>query len=183
MIVRPARLEDAAACQAVYGHHVLHGVGTFEDPPPTVEAMTERMAAVRGRGLPWLAAEEGGKLLGFAYAAPFRLRAAYGHTVEDAVYVAPDALRRGVGRALLGSLVKGCEAARLDLRQMVALVGDSGNAASIGLHEALGFHRAGLFAGVGRKHDRWLDVVMMQRPLKERAEEPPRGPGLDLGGA
>ena len=166
MIVRAAAAEDAAAVQAIYAHAVLHGTGTFEEVPPTVEEMIARMADVAARGLPWLVAEVDGRVVGFAYAAPFRLRSAYRHTAEDAVYIAPDFHRRGAGIALLQALIATCEAAEdLNLRQLVALIGDSGNAGSIGLHQAVGFHHAGLFEGVGRKHDQWLDVVFMQRPL------------------
>ena len=175
MSIRPANLEDAPAIQAIYAHHVLHGVATFEEVPPEVEEMAARMIDVRDRGLPWLVAVEAGEVLGFAYAAPFRLRSGYRHTVEDAIYLAPHAQGRGVGRALLTALIAACEAAEaLDLRQMVALVGDSGNAGSLALHASAGFRRAGLFEAIGRKHGRWVDVVFMQRTLNEGAASTPR---------
>ena len=141
--------------------------------------MALRLEAVRGRGLPYVVAVADG-VVGFAYAGPFRPRAAYRYTVEDSVYVAPDQHGRGVGRALLGEVVARCEA--LGLRQMVAVIGDSGNAASIGLHRSLSFELKGVTEAVGFKHGRWLDVVWMQRSLNVGAAEPPAGPGLDLEG-
>ena len=181
MILREARVADAPALAAIYGHHVLHGFGTFEETPPGVEEMAARLSAVLGRGLPWLAAEADGVVLGYAYAGPFRLRAAYRYTVEDSVYVAPEAVGRGVGRALLAELIARCEA--LGLRQMAAVIGDSENAASIGLHGALGFEMRGVLPALGFKHGRWVDVVWMQRALGLGASAAPSAPGLDLGGA
>jgi len=163
MIIRPVRPSDVGAVADIYGHHALHGLGTFEEEPPTPADMAARIAEVEARGLPYLVAEEG-EVLGFAYAAPFRLRSAYRFTVEDRVYIAPTAIRRGVGKALLAGLIERCEA--LDLRQMIAVIGDSANAGSIGLHAALGFEHAGLGKSLGYKHDRWVDIVWMQRALK-----------------
>ena len=181
MILRQAGATDAAALAEIYGHHVLHGLGTFEETPPGAEEMATRLAAVLGRGLPWLVAEADGALLGYAYAGPFRLRAAYRYTVEDSVYVAPDAVGRGLGRVLLTEVIARCEA--LGLRQMAAVIGDSSNAASIGLHSALGFEMRGVLPALGFKHGRWVDVVWMQRALGVGASAAPSAPGLGLGGA
>ena len=178
MIVRDALPADAAACQAIYAHHVLHGVGTFEETAPTVEEMARRIAEVGDRGLPWLLAEEGGVVRGYAYAAPFRLRAAYRYTVEDSIYLAPDAVGKGVGRALLGHLIGRCEA--MGLRQMVARIGDSANAASIGVHRACGFDHRGTTPALGFKHGRFVDVVWMQRALGDGDKTVPEGEGLAL---
>lgn len=161
--VRDARDGDMEAVQAIYGHHVLHGFGSFEEEPPSLDDMKGRRAAVLAAGLPWLVAEIDGRIAGYAYAGPFRARAAYRFAVEDSVYVSPDFPRRGVGRALLSELIARCEAG--PWRQMLAVIGDSGNDGSVGLHRALGFGPAGTFASIGFKHGRWVDVVLMQRPL------------------
>jgi L-amino acid N-acyltransferase YncA len=163
--VRSATALDAPAIAAIYGHHVLHGFGTFEAEPPSAIEIERRTAAVLEAGLPYLVATSGGRVVGFAYAAAFRPRAAYRFTVEDSIYIAPDAVGRGIGRALLSALIVACEA--LGKRQMIAVIGDSGNAASIGLHTALGFRRAGIGTSVGFKHGRWVDIVWMQRPLND----------------
>jgi phosphinothricin acetyltransferase len=173
VILREATLADAPAVAAIYAHHVLHGFGTFEEAPPSAEEMAERMAEVQARGLPWLAAEEDGAVLGYAYAAPYRLRSAYRFTVEDSVYVAADSQGRGVGKALLAELIARCEA--LGLRQMLAVIGDSANAPSIALHRAAGFELRGTAVGVGYKAGRWVDIVWMQRALGGGAERPPEG--------
>ena len=178
MIVRDSTARDAEALAAIYGHHVLHGFGTFEETPPSVEEMAARRAAVVARGLPHLVAEAQGKVLGFAYAGPFRPRAAYRYAVEDSVYVAPDAVGRGVGKAMLQAVLDVCE--RQGLRQVVAVIGDSGNAASIGLHRSLGFEHAGIGKAFGFKHGRWVDIVWMQRALNGGAATPPTMPGLRL---
>ena len=161
--LRPATVADAAAVRAIYAHHVLHGLGTFEETPPSVEEMATRMTALMVDGLPWLLAEADGRAVAFAYATQFRPRSAYRHTVEDSVYVAPDALGQGHGRAALAALIDTCRG--LGKRSMCAVIGDSGNTASIGLHEALGFRRTGIFREIGFKHGRWVDVVFMQRAL------------------
>ena len=178
MIVRATEPRDAAGLAEVYADAVLHGLGTFEEAPPSPAEMEARRAKVAGYGLPHLVAEDGGRVLGFAYAGPFRPRPAYRFTAEDTVYVHPGAKGRGVGRALLAEVVARCEA--MGLRQLVALVGDSGNAASIRLHEALGFERAGLLPGVGHKHGRWVDVVWMRLELNGGAASAPGAAGLDL---
>lgn len=176
--IRPATVADAVAVQAIYAHHVAHGTGTFEEVAPTPEEMAARIASVLDRGLPYLVAEEGGVVLGFAYAAPFRLRSAYRYTAEDSVYVGSGASRRGVGRALLTALVAACEAA--GLRQLMAVIGDSGNAASIAVHRACGFEHAGVATSVGYKHGRFLDVVFMQRALNGGGTRPPDTEGMRL---
>lgn len=180
MIIRGATATDADALASIYGHHVLHGFGTFEEEPPSPAEMEARRAAVAALDLPYLVAEVEGRVLGFAYAAPFRPRAAYRYTVEDSVYVAPDAVGRGVGRAVLGRVVARCEA--LGVRQVVAVIGDSANAASIGLHRGLGFIDAGVGQNLGFKHGRWVDVVWMQKALNGGDQTPPSGPGLKLSG-
>ena len=166
-VVREAADDDVAGVQAVYAHHVLHGLGSFELEPPRVEEMAERRRVIVERGLPYLVAVGSeGEVLGFAYAAPYRVRPAYRSTVEDSVYVAPAALRRGVGRALLDEVVRRCVAA--GARQVVAVIGDSGNRGSVALHAAAGFREVGVLRAVGWKHGRWVDTVIMQRELGVR---------------
>ncbi|MBS0411611.1 MAG: N-acetyltransferase [Proteobacteria bacterium] len=181
MRIRPATEADAAAVAAIYGHHVLNGFGTFEEEPPSVEDMAGRIGAVLARGLPYLVAEdEAGAVIGFAYAGPFRPRAAYRFTVEDSVYIAPEAIGKGVGKALVAVVIRLCEA--MGLRQMVAVIGDSGNAGSIGLHRSLGFKDAGVGRSLGYKHGRWVDIVWMQRDLNAGDGAAPDAAGLDLKG-
>ena len=178
MQVRDATLADMAAVTAIYAHHVLQGLGTFEETPPDGAEITTRWQAVTALGLPWLVAEDEGRLWGYCYATPFRTRAAYRFVAEDAVYVAQDAHRRGVGRALLTELVARCEA--LGLRQLMAVIGDSENTGSIGLHASVGFEPAGAFRSVGWKHRRWLDIILMHKALNGGDVLPPDGPGLPL---
>ncbi len=180
MIIRDSLPADGPALAAIYGHHVLHGLGTFEEVPPNAAEMSARRAAVVARGLPYLAAEAAEGVVGFAYAAPFRLRAAYRYTVEDSIYIAPDRTGGGVGKMLLRAVIDRCET--LGLRQMIAVVGDSGNAASIGLHRALGFEEVGVTPAVGFKHGRWVDIVTLRRALGAGDLTPPSAPGIDLGG-
>lgn len=180
MIVRSATLDDAPALAAIYGDACLHGVGTFEEVPPSPQEMAQRMAAVQARGLPYVVAERDGEVLGLAYAGPFRLRAAYRYTVEDSVYVSPRAKGLGVGRAVLSRVIDDCAA--LGLRQIMAVIGGSGNEGSIGLHTALGFTRQGVITGVGYKFGRWEDIVLMQRPLNGGAGIAPDAAGLELRG-
>lgn len=175
MRLRPAEPGDIGAIQAIYAHHVRTGLGTFEEEPPSTAEMANRCAAVLDRGLPWLVAEDG-EVLGYAYAGPFRTRAAYRFTVEDSVYVADAARGRGVGKALLTAIITQCEA--MGLRQMVGVIGDSGNAPSIALHKALGFELKAVVPAVGWKFGRWVDVVWMQRALGPGASVPPDGPGI-----
>jgi phosphinothricin acetyltransferase len=179
LIIRPAGQGDADSLAEIYGHHVLHGLGTFEEESPGAAEMGRRLAAIAALGLPYLVAEDEG-VLGFAYAAPFRPRTAYRYTVEDSVYVAPRAQGRGVGKGLLAAVIDHCQA--LGLRQMMAVIGDSGNAASIAVHAALGFEAAGVCRAVGFKQGRWLDTVWMQRTLNEGGATLPTQAGLKLGG-
>lgn len=161
--IRDAAEADLPAVQAIYARHVLHGFASFEEVPPETAELAARRAAVLAQGLPYLAAEIEGRLVGYAYAGAYRPRPAYRHTIEDSVYVADGLAGRGIGRALLGTLIERCEAG--PWRQMVAVIGDSGNAASIALHEAFGFRRAGLLQSTGFKLGRWVDTVLMQRAL------------------
>ena len=178
MEIRGATTADAPAIAAIYGHHVLHGLGTFEEEPPSVAEIESRVVAVLDAGLPYLVAISEDRVVGFAYAAPFRPRAAYRYTVEDSIYIAPEAVGRGVGRAVLSAVIDACE--RLGKRQMIAVIGDSGNAASIALHAALGFTRSGVGQSVGFKHGRWVDIVWMQRALNGGDLGTPALDGLEL---
>ena len=180
MIVRPSTEEDSEALAAIYGHDVLYGFGTFEEVPPSPQEMAQRRQAIVERGLPHVVAEDGGRVLGFAYAGLFRPRAAYRFTVEDSVYVAPDAHGRGVGKALLSQVLTACEA--LGLRQVMAVIGDSGNAGSVGLHRSLGFEHVGICRSVGFKHGRWVDTVWMQKPINGGDSTLPSAGGLVLTG-
>jgi len=170
MIIRMATAADAPALAEIYGHHVREGLGTFEEEPPSAAEMAKRLAAVLDKGLPWLVADDG-VVAGYAYAAPFRTRAAYRFVVEDSVYVAPDRMGSGVGKTLLTDVIARCEA--LGMRQMIAIIGDSGNAGSMRLHSSLGFNMVGMAPAVGWKHGRWVDVVWMQRALGQGAGQPP----------
>jgi phosphinothricin acetyltransferase len=180
MLIRSAAEPDAEALAAIYGHHVVHGFGTFEEVPPTPAEMDQRRRGITEHGLPYLVAEQDGRVLGYAYAGPFRARAAYRYTVEDSVYVAPDAMGQGVGRAVLSAVLARCEA--MGLRQAVAVIGDTANLGSIGLHRALGFEHAGVGKSVGFKHGRWVDVVWMQKALNGGDARAPDAPGLTLSG-
>ena len=177
--IRDAHEADLPTIQRIYAHHVIHGFGSFEEVPPDRTDFVRRFAEHCAGGLPYLVAEAAGSVCGYAYAAPFRPRTAYRHTLEDSVYVDPAMTGRGVGRALLRGLIDLCTAR--GYRQMVAVIGDSGNHASIGLHAALGFERAGLLNAVGFKHGRWLDIVMMQRALQADCDVVPvLGRGEDI---
>ena len=161
--LRPSTPADLPAITAIYAEAVLHGTGTFELEPPDLAEMTRRRDDVLGKGLPWLVAERGGQVLGYAYANHFRPRRAYRFCVEDSIYLHPEARGQGVGKLLLAELVGRCEA--LGARQMLAVIGDSANTGSIGVHAALGFEHTGVLKASGWKFDRWLDVVLMQRAL------------------
>lgn len=164
---------DLSAILAIYRHHVLNGFGSFELAAPDIEEMGRRRDTVIGLGLPYLVAEWRGRVAGFAYAGPFRPRPAYRHTVEDSIYVAPDATGCGLGSALLVALIARCEA--LDYRQMVAVIGggEARNAGSVRLHARHGFRMAGQFEGIGFKSGSWVDSVIMQRALGPGAMEAP----------
>lgn len=151
------------AIHAIYSHHVLHGLASFEEVPPSLEEMGRRQAEVVGMGLPYLVAEEAGVLLGYGYCSLYRTRSAYRYSLEDSIYIRQGMQGKGVGKALLGELIRISEA--LNYRQMVAVIGDSANAASIGLHASLGFLRVGILRSTGFKFGRWVDSMLMQRPL------------------
>lgn len=170
--IRDANAADAAAIANLYGYWVLHGTGTFEAVPPTLEDMANRIAAIDRSGMPWLIAEDAnGAFAGYAYASPFRPRTGYRWSVEDSVYVAPERHGKGVGRQLLNALIPRVEAT--GVRQMLAVIGDSANMGSIALHRAAGFQDKGVFKHVGWKFGRWLDIVLMQRELGQSANTPP----------
>lgn len=169
--IRFAQRTDLDAIAAIYGHHVRYGLASFELEPPSVQEMARRFEAATGAGYPYLDAAADARVLGYAYASAFRTRPAYRYTVEDSVYVAPQAAGRGLGKALLQALIAACEARAY--RQMVALIGDSANAASIALHRACGFRDVGILRGTGCKHGRWVDTVLMQRPLGAGDRCPP----------
>ena len=163
LAIRPVEDRDIERITAIYAHHVLTGLGTFELEPPDAAEMRRRREEVTAKGLPYLVAERDGVVLGYAYVAPYRPRPAYRFTVENSIYLAPEAAGRGVGRQLLAELVRRCEALRL--KQMVAVIGDSFNAASIAVHRGAGFEMVGILRQVGFKHGRWVDTVLMQRSL------------------
>jgi L-amino acid N-acyltransferase YncA len=163
MQVRPATSTDLPEIQSIYAFHVLHGTGTFEEEPPSVEEMAERFEKVTSRGWSWLVATDATGVLGYAYYTQFRDRSAYRYCVEDSVYVREDVRGQGVGKALVVRLIQDATAA--GMRQMIAVIGDSENVGSIGVHASLGFHMVGTMRAVGVKFGRWLDVVSMQRPL------------------
>jgi phosphinothricin acetyltransferase len=169
--LRPARPEDLPAIHSIYAHHVLHGLASFEEQPPSLQELERRYRDITERGLPYLVADFGGVLAGYGYCAPYRERSAYRYSLEDSVYVRPDMLGRGVGSALLSELIRRCE--ELGYRQLIAVIGDSGNVASIGLHAACGFLRVGTLRSVGFKFGRWADSVIMQRPLAPGDATPP----------
>jgi L-amino acid N-acyltransferase YncA len=163
VFIRPSTPADLPAIADIYGWNVLHGTGTFELEAPDLAEMTRRRDDVLSKGLPWLVAEREGQVLGYAYANHFRPRRAYRFCLEDSIYLAADTQGQGIGRLLLAELLSQCEAR--GARQMLAVIGDSANAGSIGVHRALGFEQTGLIRSAGWKFDRWLDVVMMQRAL------------------
>jgi phosphinothricin acetyltransferase len=173
MALRCATLADIPAIRTIYAHHVLHGLASFEIEPPSVAQMRSRFESVTGGGYPYLVAVEGDDVLGYAYASAYRTRPGYRYTVEDSVYVSPGLVGRGIGRQLLARLVDEC--ARRGYRQMLAVIGDSANAASIELHRACGFAHSGTLRSVGFKFGRWVDSVLMQRGLGEADGSLPSG--------
>lgn len=174
-MIRPSVASDIAEMTAIYAWNVCNGTGTFELDPPDAAEMARRREDVVAKRLPWLVAQRGGSILGYAYANHFRPRRAYRFCVEDSVYLTPDAVGRGVGKLLLAELMARCEAA--GSRQMLAVIGDSNNHASVGVHRTLGFEHVGVMRAAGWKFGRWLDVVIMQKQLGQGAEsDPAEGP-------
>jgi len=163
VVIRDCAESDMAAVQAIYARHVLHGLATFEEIPPSAQELAGRRLNVLAQGLPYLAAELDGSVVGYCYASAYRPRPAYRFTVEDSVYVAEGLAGRGIGSALLAALIARCEAG--PWRQMIAVIGDSANAGSIGLHRHMGFAMVGVLPCVGFKLGRWVDSVLMQRAL------------------
>lgn len=165
--VRNSHDEDVAAIARIYAHHVTTGTASFELEAPSIEEMALRRAALLERGLPYLVAEdEAGRVVGYAYASAYRPRPAYRFTVENSVYIDASFAARGLGKLLMGELISACE--RCGVREMVAVIGDSSNVASIRLHERMGFRRVGTLENVGFKFEKWLDTVLMQRPIGPR---------------
>ncbi|MGN0859612.1 MAG: GNAT family N-acetyltransferase [Stenotrophomonas sp.] len=173
--IRPVSAADMAAITAIYAVEVTDLVNTYEYEVPDHAEMTRRMRDITGRGFPYLVAEADGRVAGFAYANTYRSRIAYQWTVENSVYVDAQSQGRGIGRALLGALIDACTAR--GYRQMVAVIGEPSNTASIALHERFGFTHVGTFQGLGRKHGRWLDTVQMQRALGDGASSAPDNEG------
>jgi phosphinothricin acetyltransferase len=171
ILVRPSVGTDIPAITAIYAHAVTHGTASFELTPPDAAEMARRRAALVEADFPYLVAERGGEILGYAYAGPYRPRPAYRSTVEDSIYVAPAAQGAGIGRRLLTALIREAEAR--DFRLMVAVIGDAESHGSIALHRSLGFEIVGSLPGIGYKHGRWLASVLMQRPLGSGAATPP----------
>jgi len=175
-ILRPSQEPDLPAITAIYGHHVLHGSGTFETEPPSLADMRARRAEVLARQLPYLVAADGGRILGFAYCNWFKPRPAYRFSAEDSIYLTPDVHQRGLGRALLAELAAQAEAA--GVRKLIAVIGDSANAGSIGVHRSVGFEQVGVLKSCGWKFERWLDVVLMEKTLGAGSSLPPQSTGV-----
>lgn len=172
MKIRPATPDDVADIREIYAHAVLTGTGTYELDPPDEAEMLRRFKHVTSNNFPWIIAEEGGVVLGYAYASPFRTRPAYRWVIEDSIYVAPEAKGQGVGKALLHELLLQCEA--LGYHQMIAVIGDGkGNRGSVALHQSLGFDLSGTIAGSGFKFGQWIDTVIMQKPLNGGLDQLP----------
>lgn len=171
ILVREARRADVPAIRDIYAHHVLHSVASFEEVPPDEAEMNRRREEILAKGFPYLVAERQGAVRGYGYCNSFRPRAAYRYTVEDSVYVAPDAVGQGFGRAVMREVIR--RATALGMRQMVAVIGDSGNSASISMHESLGFRRVAVLRSVGFKLGRWVDGTVMQLELGEGDRTPP----------
>ncbi|HEY4253028.1 MAG TPA: GNAT family N-acetyltransferase [Roseomonas sp.] len=171
MIIRDATAADLQAITAIYAHHVLHGTGSFEEEPPAEAEMAGRIAKVQDAGSAWLVAETDGRVAGYGYYSQFRDRSAYRFTAEDSIYVREDVRGQGVGKALVAALVERAE--KQGFRQMIAVIGDSENTGSIGLHLSLGFRQVGVLRAAGLKFGRWLDVVQMQRALGAGEKAPP----------
>nr|WP_261930104.1 GNAT family N-acetyltransferase [Rhizobium sp. NRK18] len=171
-IVRDAEDADMPAIQAIYAHHVLHGLASFEETPPSVEELRTRRAGVLKAGLPYIVAARGADVIGYAYATMYRPRPAYRYTIEDSVYVAEGEGGQGIGALLLAELIARCE--KGPWRQMFAVIGNGhSNVGSEALHRKLGFEKVGLLTSVGFKHGRWVDTLLMMRPLGPGDREPP----------
>jgi phosphinothricin acetyltransferase len=183
-VVRAAVPADAGPVAAIFAHYVATSVATFDEVAPTAADWRQRLGELAARNLPFLVAEAaatgggvasggvaggGGPVCGFAYASPWRPKSAYRHTVEDTVYLSPGCTGRGIGSALLGTLLAGCAAA--GARQVIAVIADTGSDASAALHRRFGFTQAGLLSGVGRKHGRWIDTLLMQKELMQKELE------------
>lgn len=173
ILIRDSTEADMAAIQRIYSHYVLNSAATFEEVPPTTGQLVERRADVLRLGLPYIVAELDGEVVGYSYATAYRSRSAYRHTIENSVYVADGMGRRGIGRLLLSALIERCEAGKW--RQMVAVIGNSGNAGSIALHRSLGFQPVGTLRAVGFKFGGWVDTVLMQRELGGGSRTLPAG--------
>ena len=161
--IRSSQDQDLAAITAIYEHHVLHGTGTFEVDPPSQEDMRTRRADVLSKGLPYLVAADGEQVLGFAYCNWFKPRPAYKFSAEDSIYISPEAQEKGLGRAVLAEL--SAHAEKAGVRKLIAVIGDSANTGSIGLHLSVGFHHVGTLKSCGWKFNQWLDVVMMEKTI------------------
>jgi L-amino acid N-acyltransferase YncA len=171
LTIRPSSDADLAAITAIYAHHVQHGTGTFETSPPSESEMALRRADVLAKGLPWLVAQDKGQVLGYAYCQWFKPRPAYRFSAEDSIYLHPDAAGRGLGKQLLAALTREAESA--GVRKLIAVIGDSGNAGSIGVHRTEGFSQVGVIRSCGWKFGRWLDIVLMEKPLGAGDATPP----------
>ena len=170
-LIRPGTDADLPAITAIYGHHVLHGTGTFETTPPTESEMAGRRADVLAKGLPWLVLEDAGQVVGYAYCQWFKPRPAYRYSAEDSIYLDPDAAGQRIGNKLLSELVRHAHAA--GVRKLIAVIGDSGNVRSIGVHRAVGFRHVGTIEACGWKFGRWLDIVLMEKSIGEGSRTPP----------
>ncbi|TXT37250.1 MAG: phosphinothricin acetyltransferase [Comamonadaceae bacterium] len=162
-IIRPSQLADIPQITQIYAHHVHHGTGTFEIEPPTEEDMSLRRMDVLGKKLPYIVATEGERILGYAYCNWFKPRPAYRYCAEDSIYLAPESVGKGLGRTLLAELIRQAELA--GVRKLIAVIGDSNNRGSIGVHQSTGFNHVGTLKSCGWKFERWLDVVMMEKPI------------------
>ena len=169
--IRPSLESDVPTITAIYAHHVVNGTGTFETTPPTESEMAARRADVLGKGLPYIVMEDAGRVVGYAYCQWFKPRPAYRFSAEDSIYMHPDAAGKGLGRELLGELVREAEA--VGVRKLIAVIGDSGNKGSVGVHRALGFTHAGTIQSCGWKFERWLDIVIMEKAIGDGDRTPP----------
>jgi phosphinothricin acetyltransferase len=171
LTLRPSTDGDLPAITAIYAHHVTHGTGTFETVPPPEADMAGRRADVLAKGLPYLVAEQDGRVLGFAYCQWFKPRPAYRYSAEDSIYLDPRAAGQRIGNKLLSELVRQADAA--GVRKLIAVIGDSGNVPSIGVHRSVGFRHVGTIEACGWKFGRWLDIVLMEKSIGEGSRTPP----------